>query len=560
MVVFNFSPLCKEARLYYYDFLCKKGREPIPESVISHIEQCQHCQGQLSQLTRVLSIAEGYAGSEQGQIDSDIAIVLKLHLAYIGKTVTCETIKPFLPSLLDPTSEIGIPTPITVHLDNCQKCFEDLEAIRKLNLNHKQLRRLSRLFADKPAESNVSCTEAQNAIPSLVSIVLGEVDSEVLRHLCVCPDCRGLLYQRREMVIKGLYKTKLVEKKFSCKKVSVRDFFDYVVPYGLDQVNDRHAEFRESLMSHLRTCPICLAKMQELHETIYEICERTDSDVVTIYRIDETAKARILEQPDAPYAGFPIRVDVRKQEKAEVEAESLLPAVGSGTALKQKKSRVKLRPLVKTALAAAAVVAIAAGLLLNTPTAKAVTLERIYQAFEKIKNVHIASFTPTSTEPSQELWISKTLNVYAIKTAKQYVLWDMANRIRKTKQPDGGTTDTGGLTDEAVAGIEENMDKVSGIMPFNSVSDIPPDAGWSRVDDTSTDTVNGIEVYDLTWSKKAYDGSVEFRKWRVYADSETNLPRKVEWYRISAADGEYILSSTMVVEYVSESEVRKIIF
>ncbi len=555
MVTFNFSPLCKEAGLYYYDFLYKKGQEPIPESVISHIERCQHCQEQLSRLTHVLSAAEG----EQGQINSDIAIILKLHLAYIDKPVTCETIKPFLPSLLDSTVEIGIPTPITAHLDNCQKCSEDLEVIRKLNLNRKQLRRLSQLLADKPAESNVSCTEAQNAIPSLVSIVLSEVDSEVLKHLCVCPDCRGLLYQRREMVIRGLYKAGSAEKEFPCKKVSIRDFFDYVVPYGLDHDHNQHAEFRESFMSHLRTCPACLVKMQELHEAISEICERADSDVVTVYRVDETAKARIIEPPGAPYAGFPIEVEVRKQEEAVMGAESLSPTVSFGTALKQKKSRVSLKPLVKTALAAAAVIAIAAGLLFNTPTAKAVTLGRIYQAFEKIKNIHTTSFTPASKEPTQEFWISKTLNVYATKTAKKSVLWDIANKIKKTKQL-GGTIDTAGLTDDTVANIEEKMYGVSEIMPFNSVSDVPQDAGWSRVDDKSIDAANGIEVYDLTWSQRAYDGSVVFRKWRVFADSETNLPRKVEWYRMSVAGGEYVLSSTMEIEYVSENEIRKVVF
>ncbi len=434
MVALNFNRLCKEAEPYYYDFLSKEGREEVPEAVAAHIEHCRDCQEQLSRLASMAAIAESHVETGQGQASSDITKILTYHLTYIDKPVTCESVKPFLPGLSDPALVTRVPTPITVHIDNCQKCSEDLETIRRLNLNRKQLRRLSRLFTDKPEESNVSCIEAQNAIPSLVSIVLNEVDSEVLRHLCVCPDCRGLLYQRREMVIKGLSKTDSAEKKFPCEKVSARDFFDYAVPYGLDPTNDQYAKFRVSLTSHLRTCPTCLAKMQELHETIYGICERADSDVATIYRIDETAKAQILEQPDAPYAGFPIRVEVRKQAEAdaETEAESLSPVVDFGAVLRQKASRVNLRPLFKTGAVAAAVILMAAVLFQNIPTAKAVTLGKIYEAVEKIRNIHITNFTPPNKKPTQELWISKTLNIYVTKTAEQCVLWDIANRTRKT--------------------------------------------------------------------------------------------------------------------------------
>ena len=151
MVALNFNSLCKEAELYYYDFLCKEGHELVPEFVIDHIKQCQHCQGQLSRLTRVLSIAEGRIESEKGQVRSAITTMLKLHFAYIGKPVTCNIVKPFLPTLLDQALGIHIPTPIVTHVCDCQQCSEDLDIIRCLNLSRKQLCRLSQLFADKSA-------------------------------------------------------------------------------------------------------------------------------------------------------------------------------------------------------------------------------------------------------------------------------------------------------------------------------------------------------------------------------------------------------------------------
>ena len=149
MIAPNLNSLCKQAELYYYDFLFGESRGLIPGSIIKHIEQCEHCREQLNRLECVLSHAEGNVEPEQRQIDAAVTTMLKFHFAYIGKPVTCENTKPFLPSLLDPALEIRIPTPVTAHLDNCRKCSEDLETIRRLNLNRKQLRRLSQVFADQ---------------------------------------------------------------------------------------------------------------------------------------------------------------------------------------------------------------------------------------------------------------------------------------------------------------------------------------------------------------------------------------------------------------------------
>jgi hypothetical protein len=557
MVALNFNSLCKEAELYYYDFLCKEGHKVVPEFVNDHIKQCQRCQEQLSRLTRVLSIAEGHIESEQGQVSSAITMMLKLHFTYIGKPVTCEAAKPFLPSLLDPALRIGIPTPITVHLDNCPQCSEDLDIIRELNLSRKQLRRLSQLFADKPAEDNVSCSQAQAAILAVVSMAFHETNEEVLKHLSVCPDCRKVLYQYRETVRKEYLHNGAEREKFPCEAVSATDIFDYVVPYGLDPANDQYAKFRESLASHLRTCPNCLTKMQELHKTIYGICERPESEVITVYHVDESAKAKAVRETEELYAGFPIRVDVKQRK--EVKAEQLVPAIDFAATLKQKISVKKLKPLLKTSAVAAAVILIAAILFQSIP-AKAVTLKRIYEAIEKIQNIHITSFTPSAKEPAQELWVSRTLNIYMTRTEGQLVFWDLSNRVRKSKHLDTSLTEATSLTDDLIVGLEDKMSGSLDLIPFYDISDIPEDADWSRVADNSLeDITKGTEVYDLTWIERKHIGFVVYRKWRVFANAETNLPQKVEWYEKSAATDGFALEAIMVVEYLSDGEMQKVI-
>jgi hypothetical protein len=299
--------------------------------------------------------------------------------------------------------------------------------------------------------------------------------------------------------------------------------------------------------------------MQQLHKTVYGICERAESDVVTIYQIDESAKAQATSGTKELYAGFPIRVDVKQREE-EVKAEQPVPAIDFAATLKQKVSVKKLKPLFKTAVAAAAVILIAVVLFRNIPTARAVTLERIYEAIEKVKNVHITSFILDKKEPVQEIWVSRTLNIYMTRTEGQLVFWDLSNRVRKSKQLDTSLTEAISLTDDIVAGLEKKMSGSLGLLPFYDMSEIPKDAEWSHVTDGDLEaTPQGIEAYDLIWPAKAFDGSLVFKKWRVFVDSKTNLPQRIEIYQMLPTNTKYTLMLLMVVEYLSDNEMQEVI-
>ncbi len=554
----NHNSLCGEAKLYYYDFLHDESRELIPESIVNHMEQCQHCQEQISHFKGVLSQADSYDGSGQEQVSSAVTIMLKLHFAYIGKPVTCKTVRPFLPGLLDPALEIRIPTPITAHLDNCRQCAEDLETIRSLNLSRKQLCRFSQFLAEKPGDDSVSCLQARTAILAVALMTFHKTNAAILKHLCICPNCRKALYQYRESVRADLLCCEKAPKEFPCEEVSTADIFDYCLPYGIDPVADQYVKFRDSLTSHLSGCPVCLAKIQELHNTLYGIAERHESEVVTTYHIDKSAKAQAFSGSDDLYAGFPIRVEIASREE-EADIGQPVPTIDFTTALKRKLSAMNLKPLVKPGLAVAAVILIGLALLLNIPTAKAVTIEQIYKAIEKVKNVYISSFGPDKPEPTQEIWISRKLNIYMTKTEKELVLWDIPNGIRKIRRVDTDVTEITPLTNDSVASVERKMSGSLGLMPFYNISEIPKDSEWRKVDDENLEVNRGIEVHDLEWAQKMYDGSDEFRKWRVFADAKTSLPRKVEWYTRVADDAEFVLETIMVAEYLDESEMQSVI-
>ena len=559
MIAPNLNSLCRQAELHYYDFLSKEGHKLIPESIIDHIEECQHCQEQINELKIVLAQAEGRTQLEQGQVRSAVTSMLKLHFAHVGERVTCETVRPFLPTLLDPVLEIRIPTPITAHLDNCKQCSQDLETIRTLNLNRMQLCRLSQFLAEKPAEDGVNCSQARAAIFRVALMDFRESNAEVLKHLCMCPNCRKALCQYRESVRTDLLHDERPQKEFPCEQVSATDIFDFCLPYGIDPATDQYAKFRESLTSHLRGCPVCLAKMQELHNTLYGIAERPESEVVTMYHIDDSAKAEILSESDDLYAGFPIRVEVITRED-QVEAKQLVPTVNFTTALKQKVATMNLKLVAKAGVAAAAVILVTVALLLNTPTAKAVTLESIYNALGKVKNVYISTFVPEKTEPTQEKWVSQTLNIYMTKNRKLLVLWDLANKIRKTKQLGTDSVEITVLSDVLIPTVEKRITGSLGLMPFYDISEIPNDTRWKRT--TSEDiviTTKGTEVYDLIWIEKTHAGSPLFRKCRVFVYPKTSLPQRIERYQRFARDDEYTLKSVIIIEYLEDSEIHTVI-
>jgi hypothetical protein len=559
MIAPNPDSPCRQAQLYYYDFLFEESHESIPEPIVNHIAGCEHCQQQLNQLEDILSQPECHPDSEQAQIRSAVTSMLKLHFGYIDKPVTCEVARPFLPTLLDPALEIRIPTPVTAHLDHCQECSEDLETIRKLNLNSKQLCHLSQLFAEKPGEDKVACSQAQAATFAIVLMHFQETTKEVLKHLCICPNCRKGLYQYRDEFYKELLRDGRVQEQVLCEHISSADIFDYAVPYGLDPANDQYAEFRQPLTSHVRICPTCLGKMQQLHNTVYEIAERPESDVVTIYHTDESTKTQAASESDSPYSGFPIRVEVVGHED-RLRPEQSASTISFADALKQKVSTLNLKSWTKAGLAAAAVILVAVALFVKTPSAEAVTIDQIYKALERVANVYIASFVPDREEPTQEIWVSRTLNVYMMKTGNEVVLWDLQNRVRKMKRLEANAVETTPLSGEETVRVKERMAGSLGLLPFYDISEIPKDAKWSRVADDNLDvSTEGTQLYHLMWVDQSYDGSAILKKWRVFVGANTDLPQRVERYQKLTVDGDYTLMSVIVVEYLSDSQLRAIL-
>ncbi len=152
MIAFDPNSTCEQAKAHYYEYLTGDTKECVSTHMLGHIDRCSSCQAEVKRLKVILAEGEGQtAGTGSArQTTAAITTYLRFHFVYLRAFVDCKTLKLFLPSLAIPALEVSVPTPVTVHLDNCQQCTSDLKAIRRLKLTSKQLGRLGQLFAEEP--------------------------------------------------------------------------------------------------------------------------------------------------------------------------------------------------------------------------------------------------------------------------------------------------------------------------------------------------------------------------------------------------------------------------
>jgi len=554
MIAFRFSSLCKEAEAYYYDFLRVGDANAVPGHVIDHVRACRHCRESINRLDKMLSELDGGPAAPKPP-DPQIVTMLRLCFAYIGKEVTCQTVKPFLPTLLEPSLQVRIPTPITVHIDYCKTCFEDLQTIRRLHLGRNQLCRLSQFYADKVRDRYSACDRAQQAIIEVANMNLHQTNAETLRHLCLCPDCRKLLFETRQFVIEELPES---ERKDSlCGQIAQRDMFDYAVPYGIDPARDQYAKFRQSLTSHMRQCRVCLGRIQQIHQSVFGIAEREDSGVVTVYHTIEPAEAEtaVTAPSEDLYAGFPVRVEVTGSDKPATARSPLSTAV-----LPAQRRRFLPQRLGRWgafAGAAAAVIILVIFFSLGTPSAKATTLEQLYQAILAARNVYIASFVPGSSEPTQEQWVSRSLRLYLMRTGSKSVLWDMSAGVRISVTGTAGVLEHTDLSVEAVEQMTAMLDGVLGLVPFEDVAALPKNAMWTAVADQSlTEKAPGTKVYDLTWQENQRTDRTVLGKLRVFFDPQARRLRRTEFYQRLQDEQDYTLKAFKLIDYPMDGDIE----
>ena len=298
--------------------------------------------------------------------------------------------------------------------------------------------------------------------------------------------------------------------------------------------------------------------MQKLHRLIYKIAEGDKSKTITIYHIDEYAKAHHVRESENQYDGFPIRVEVTHQEDKE-DTERKVPALTFSSALKHKISALHTSPAFKIGIVAVAVFLIGISLFFRPSVAGALSIKQIYTAIDQVKNVHISTITKQSNT-IQERWISRTFNVSILKTGQEWHLINFTTKERKIKKVGAESVQVTQLSDEVIPDFQNQIRGSLGLVPLDQISGLSANAEWNEITDKeAADSDENTEIYELLWTQNNYGGLPAFNKWLFTIDSETKLPEKIECYRKLNADSPYKLSSIIKINYPDDQAMKAVI-
>jgi len=508
MVAFDGSERCGEAEAYFHDFLEDESHPPVPASVIEHIESCDRCRERLARLRALLSEAAETGAPGPSWRNGRLVAELQAHFECLDEPITCTCVKPFLPNLLDRSIKIRIPTPITVHVDHCPECSRDLESLRELDLDAWELAMLSRLYAEGSTGGSWDCLRVQSSQERSVSTGT---------------------------------------KAISCADISWSDIFDCLV-FGVEIAGESGATDRQEMCrTHVWSCSVCLERTQELYRTIHAIAQRPDSEIVTVCSTTQEVSAD-AERAGAPYDGYPIDVQVRGRPAAGRSRWFAVTSIASARHASPMRLRRRLGMVVLVATIPLAIL-----LLVNGPlSASGPSARDIDRRLAQAANVHMAQFGTGSDKPTQEYWASRAQDILISKTAGVFVVYDLKKGYRSTIKAEQVTERNVHLEPVVYERTRRLMEGFLGL----SLDNGPWDAELSKIEET-TQAAAGVEVYELAWESSRFGGPAEPKKWRIYVDSLTDLPRKAEFFQWDRIERKLLLTTTRRFEYPSENDIRR---
>jgi hypothetical protein len=215
--------------------------------------------------------------------------------------------------------------------------------------------------------------------------------------------------------------------------------------------------------------------------------------------------------------------------------------------------------------AIAAMILLAFSLFINFRTDGAVNAERIYGALGKVGNIHITTYRAGQTSPDQQVWASEALGVKLFKTGlgnqAQYTLWDAKNSIKMVKFLSSNSIQTEPITQLMLTELEKSVANSADMVPFSDRDDIPNEAQWIHIEDIEVSSaIPGTKAYELKWIDKTTNSQLALhKKWRVFAEDRSGLPKRIEWYSKAGSEDEYRFEKYVIVTYPSEDEIQDII-
>jgi hypothetical protein len=507
---------CEGAKVYYYDYLGGEGIAEVPERIQKHVKHCAHCLGQIGRLAEML------AGSAHTKPDRDALTtqLLTLHFSHLGQTVTCAAVKPFLPTLADPTLSIRVTTPITQHLGRCAACRRDLESLASLELTGAQLYRLGQFLADPALNTDMPVVSAWG--DCVADLRAGQLTAAQCKQVCLSPRGRDRIRTQRSIRISGLAALAASQPNGFCEHVTAADLFAYALPYGGTLLKNESAPTDDTVADHVRACSRCLGRLQSLQETFFALADRENSEVVTVMTVDEPA---------------------RRSGRA---AQSAAPG--------RAEDRTPPRRITPVLRAAAAVLVIVAGLaaFMLSPPATAVEYQQMQNALMRVPAIHITKVQASDGTVVEEIWGLPGQGQWLIRQQGAVVFWDVPNAQRRYRDKSHGEPTTQTIPAAVLADLKASQAGLFGVLP--ETGRFPDRARWEPAH--AGDAAGETYIRKLVIPQRMPDGRASLRTRIYHLDTTRHLPHTLE-YHGPKVEGTGLEKKTVTsVRYPAELDLR----
>jgi hypothetical protein len=541
---------CREAQLYYHDFM--EDPSSVPQAVAEHINGCDHCQAEVERLSGILGQVVAAGNPHRSNHSRKLVAELQSHFDHMGERVTCRQVRRYLPGLL--ADRVRIPTPITVHIDQCDRCAEDLDHLRSLGLTQEQLARLGELYSEPAAADPSVCRHVKLMLADTDRPSLEEAPASLVRHICSCPDCRERVHEaRQDLLYRCQEKKSTQDSHAGCGRIMDTDLFDFVVPPVEDTPTDASTDNRRQVVAeHVFSCSKCLTRLQNMHRTIFGVTERAESGVATVYTPAAT-KAAASEKSLPAYAAYPIEVQLTGGKPKARRTRDRKHGAILFAALKRRLRGHKLRTLVPAGLVTVVMTVLIGIYVMSSGSAQALNAQQLRNMIVAQPNVHVKMIDQNG-EIRSETWSCDSIGLFAQQSPsrEEVVLTRAGKHLVRSD-----TTASGNWIEEpSRAGLTKIVESLRNIM-LSPLDRVPGNAELelSASPENANDPLT--EMYTVT-TQVPYAGDLSIHQQRrIYLDVGKGLPRKIEYYEENMLDGSWSLRRTHEYDYPSDAMVRQ---
>jgi hypothetical protein len=298
---------------------------------------------------------------------------------------------------------------------------------------------------------------------------------------------------------------------------------------------------------HIAQCPLCqkdlrtIASLRLSDSQLVEATRILSDEPCNAENLNEQTAAAIQTVRNRKSSGILTRLEVDTEGNPCVQVDTR-PQNGP----KNRFSRT--HPLTRYA-AAAAILLVASLVLFRTTTVSGVSLQDVYRAVNLIVNCQIQINVPEQNNPLQTILIAKKMGLVTCQQDNSAVLLDIQRHKTFYSEQKNNA-----IQKQVEQEIWSKISRVGfGLLPFETIRQIPAGHIWKRRLDLSQDTA--CRIYDLTWKEYTGTGTVVEKTWRGYLNG-SHLPVRIQWLEKRPEQAEKSVME-MIIQYPDTSEVTK---